>query len=106
MRIASDLLSQRSRLSKQSKILSQSGQSAIKSRSIKSNLREIEEENATSKTQESFAAAAPPIFMNPADLNERKKKDYMSIQDDLLEKIIQKRRMKEQEKQEKLKYEE
>ena len=71
-RIASDLLSQRSRLSNQSKIPSQSGQSAYKPRSIISNLREIEEENAvnpTMKTQESFAAAAPPIFMNPADLD-------------------------------------
>jgi hypothetical protein len=61
-------------------------------------LREIEEENAvnaTMKTQESFAAAAPPIFMNPADLDVQKKKDYMSIQDDLLMKIIQKRRVKE-----------
>lgn len=58
------------------------------------------------KTQESFAAAAPPIFMNPAELNVQKKKDYLSIQDDLLEKIIQKRRVKEHEKQEKIKYEE
>lgn len=97
-----DILSQTSRLSRISKVVSKAGieRDMLSKRSSLNGLVHPKEDDIFSQTKS--VQSAQRIFMNPGAVLKDRKADNLQVQEDLLEKIIAKRRIQEKEKHENL----
>lgn len=95
-----DILSQTSRLSRISKVVSKSGieRDMLSKKSSLNGLAHPKEDDVYSQAKS--VQSAQHIFMNPGMVLKDRKSDNKQVQEDLLEKIIAKRRIQEKEKHE------
>ena len=97
-----DILSQTSRLSRISKVVSKAGieRDMQSKRSSLNGLVQPKDDDVFSQAKS--VQSGKHIFMNPGMVLKDRKSDNLQVQEDLLEKIIAKRRIKEKERHENL----